>query len=74
MAKKAADSAEKQTFAKRIVTYPEGLNLREGPGKDYSVKRVLKAGETVQPKGEADENGWMPVRGGWVDSHYTQEV
>lgn len=74
MAKRKTTPAVEQSFAKHVVIYPQGLNLREGPGKDYSVRRVLKAGETVQPKGEPDENGWMPVRGGWVDSHYVQEV
>ena len=74
MAKRKTTPDAERSFAKHVVISPQGLNLREGPGKDYSVSRVLKAGETVQPEGDPDKNGWMPVRGGWVDSQYLREV
>lgn len=74
MAKRKTKPAAEQSFAKHVVLYPQGLNLRAGPGKEYEVLRVLKAGEKVQQKGETDENGWMPVRGGWVASEFLQEV
>lgn len=74
MAKRKTGADPGQPFAKRVVTYPMGLNLRAGPGKDHPVLRVLKTGATVSPTGEPDENGWLPVEGGWIDSRYVREV
>lgn len=74
MAKRKTTADAEQTFAKHVVTYPMGLNLRAGPGMDQPVLRVLKAGEAVIQTGETAEHGWMPVKGGWVDSRYVREV
>lgn len=74
MAKRKTGADPGQTFAKRVVTYPMGLNLRTGPGKDHPVLRVLKMGTVVSLTGEPDENGWVPVEGGWIDSRYVREV
>lgn len=74
MAKRKTEPASEHSFAKHVVLYPQGLNLRSGPGKEYDVLRVLKAGEKVQQKSEVDENGWMPVKGGWIDRRYVEEV
>lgn len=74
MAKRKTGTDPGQTFAKLVVTYPMGLNLRAGPGRDTAVLRVLKAGENVLQTGELTESGWMPVDGGWVDSRYVREA
>lgn len=72
MRKTTRDTEE--PFAQHVVTYPQGVNLRAGPGTDQPVLRVLKAGETVIQTGVAVEHGWMPVEGGWVDCRYVREV
>jgi uncharacterized protein YgiM (DUF1202 family) len=73
MAKRKTKPAAEQSFAKHVVLYPQGLNLRAGPGTQYDVLRVLKAGEEVQQDGEIRDE-WMQVEGGWIDSRYVQEV
>ena len=73
MAKRKTKPAAEQSFAKHIVMYPQGLNLRAGPGTQYDVLRVLKAGEEVQQNGEG-QGEWMQVEGGWINSRYVQEV
>ena len=73
MAKRKTKPAAEQSFAKHVVLYPQGLNLRAGPGRQYDVLRVLKAGEEVQQNGET-RNDWMQVEGGWIDSRYVREV
>lgn len=73
MAKRKTKPAAEPTFAKYVVLYPQGLNLRAGPGKEHDVLRVLKAGEEVQQAGDSQAH-WMPVDGGWVDSRYVKEV
>ena len=74
MAKRKTKPAAEQSFAKYVVLYSQGLNLRAGPGKDHDVLRVLKAGEEVQQTGETQADGWMEVDGGWIDSRYVREV
>lgn len=73
MAKRKTKHAAEQSFAKHVVLYPQGLNLRAGPGRQYDVLRVLKAGEEVQQNGETRDD-WMQVEGGWIDSRYVREV
>ena len=73
MAKRNTMPAAEQSFAKHVVLYPQGLNLRAGPGRQYDVLRVLKAGEEVQQNGETRDD-WMQVEGGWIDSRYVREV
>lgn len=67
MAKRKTKPAAEQSFAKHIVMYPQGLNLRAGPGTQYDVLRVLKAGEEVQQAGDQQGDGW-------IDSRYVREV
>ena len=74
MAKRKTKPAAEQSFAKHVVLYPHGLNLRAGPGTQYDVLRVLKAGEEVQQSGDKQEDGWMPVGDDWMDSRYAREV
>lgn len=74
MAKRKTKPAAEQSFAKHVVMYPQGLNLRAGPGKDHDVLRVLKAGEEIQQAEPTRDDGWMRVDGGWVDSRFLQEV
>lgn len=73
MAKRKTKPAAEQSFAKHVVLYPQGLNLRAGPGRQYDVLRVLKAGEEVQQNGEIRDD-WMQVEGGWIDRRYVREV
>lgn len=73
MAKRKTKPAAEQSFAKHVVLYPQGLNLRAGPGTQYDVLRVLKAGEEVQQNGEIRDE-WMQVEGGWINSRYVREV
>lgn len=56
-----------------LVSYPWGLNLRSGPGVDFSVIRVMPEGAAVIQKGPAAD-GWVPVAGGWVMARYLREV
>lgn len=59
------------------VTWPQGLNLRQDPGREHRVLRVLACGSLVEARGEAvDVKGtaWLPVQDGWVDAAYLAEV
>lgn len=74
MAKRKTEPKENSAaFAKYTVTFPGGLNLREGPGKTFSVLRVLQHGEVVEAEGRS-KNGWLPVSGGWVDRQYLEKI
>ena len=59
------------------VTFPRGLNLREGPGRQHKVVTVLPMGTVVLAAGAA-EGGWLPVAcdlgAGWVDVRYLAAV
>ena len=58
---------------KFVVTYPHGLNLRIGPGRNFAVKRVLPNGSIVEGVGEVVRAGnveWVPLVEGWVDGKY----
>lgn len=72
MAKRKAQPKEAATFATYTVSYPGGLNLRAGPGKNFSVLRVLQPGAAVKAEGEAHGN-WLLVEGGWVDQTYLEK-
>lgn len=72
MAKRKAQSKEAATFATYTVSYPGGLNLRAGPGKNFPVLRVLQPGAAVKAEGEAQDN-WLPVEGGWVNQMYLEK-
>lgn len=56
-----------------LVSYPWGLNLRSGPGVDFSVIRVLPEGTAVVQNGSAVD-GWVPAAEGWVMARYLREV
>lgn len=58
---------------KFVVTYPHGLNLRIGPGRNFAVKKVIPFGSTVEGIGEcvrAGNTDWVPLADGWVDGKY----
>ena len=48
------------------------LNLREGPGTEYPVKKVLQEGQTFLSTRKA--SGWLylPLPEGWVSEKYTE--
>ncbi len=52
--------AEAQT-ATAIVTSPDGVNLRAGPGTAYPVLAVLPFGTTVTVIGAPTADNWVPV-------------
>lgn len=70
--RKAQPAAKAATFATYTVSYPGGLNLRAGPGKNFPVVRVLQPGTAVKAEGEA-QGDWLPVEGGWVDQKYLEK-
>ena len=72
MAKRKAQPKAAATFATYTVSYPGGLNLRAGPGKNFTVVRVLQPGTAVKAEGEA-QGDWLPVKGGWVDQKYLEK-
>ena len=69
----AAQPVEVQAVPRFAVTFPRGLNLREGPGRQHKVVTVLPMGTVVLAAGAAEE-GWLPVAcdlgAGWVDIRY----
>ena len=57
------------------VTAPEALNLRAGPGIQYSVTTWLHAGEILTLTGSPAQGHWFEVttqagERGWVNSNY----
>lgn len=52
--------AEAQT-ATAMVTSPDGVNLRAGPGTAYPVLAVLPFGTTVTVTGAPTADNWVPV-------------
>jgi uncharacterized protein YraI len=59
-----------------VVTDPEGLNLRGGPGTTYPVLAVLPQGTQVPILGERVNTNWLPVsyqgQLGFVHSDFVQ--
>jgi uncharacterized protein YraI len=59
-----------------VVTDPEGLNLRGGPGTNYPVLAVLPLGTQVPILGERVNTTWLPVsyqgQLGFVHSDFVQ--
>jgi N-acetylmuramoyl-L-alanine amidase len=63
--------------AKTVVTQVERLNVREGPGTHYPVKKKLNKGEVYTTI--AETNGWVQLRlnekeSGWVSQQYVAET
>lgn len=54
------------------VTATNGLNVRKGPGVQYSVVRVLKRSEKVEVIEE--KSGWGNIKAGWINLKYTAKV
>ena len=51
-----------------------GLNFRTGPGTNYSIIRVLAAGEVIPITGRLGDNTWWQLNSGqlgWVSAQYT---
>lgn len=59
------------------VTAAEALNLRSGPGTKYTVKYVLKAGETVTRLPTTNGDWWKVATQddltGWIHSKFCKE-
>ena len=54
------------------VTASNGLNVRKGPGVQYSVVRVLKRSKKVEVIEE--KSGWGNIKTGWINLKYTAKV
>lgn len=62
---------------KTVITQVDRLNVREGPGTHYRVKKMLNKGETYTAITET--NGWVQLQlsateTGWVAKQYVSEV
>lgn len=66
-----------QTFtplAEALVVAPNGLNLRSGPGTEYSIIGSLQKDDTLDVLGRTDSNEWLQVIGdnpgieGWISA------
>ena len=61
---------------KKIEVTGNTVNLREGPGTQYGVVKVVKKGEQLDAI--AEENGWVPVlvdgKVRWINGNYTKEA
>ena len=59
-----------------VVTDPDGLNLRAGPGTQYPSLAVIPAGSALPILGERVETNWLPVSyeglRGFVHDAYVQ--
>jgi uncharacterized protein YraI len=62
-----------QARAQVVINTPF-LNVRSGPGGQWSALAVLVGGDIVEPIGIAPDSEWILVRGdfgtGWVDTEY----
>jgi uncharacterized protein YgiM (DUF1202 family) len=58
----------------RIIVNTSYLNVRSGPGGQFSVVATLGGGDMVQALGISSDRFWFLIRGefgtGWVDSDY----
>ena len=53
------------------------VNVRKGPGLDYTSVGTMKAGKVLEfDKTSKDERGviWYHVKGGWISSKYTAQI
>ena len=61
---------------KKIEVTGNTVNLREGPGTQYGIVKVVKKGEQLDAI--AEENGWVPVlvdgKVRWIKGNYTKEA
>lgn len=61
---------------KKIEVTGNTVNLREGPGTQYGIAKVVKKGEMLDAIGE--ENGWIPVlvdgKLRWIKGTYTKDT
>ncbi len=59
----------------RVIVNTGNLNVRSGPGPQYTVVAVVPGGVTLTPLGITADNRWFLVEGtfgrGWVSSQYT---
>ena len=64
-----------QTVTYTAVIDTGGLNVRQGPGVEYSVVTVANLGQTVTLLGRNDNSSWAKIRTpsgheGWVNASY----
>ncbi|MCS7070807.1 MAG: SH3 domain-containing protein [Anaerolinea sp.] len=59
----------------RVIVNTGNLNVRSGPGPQYTVIAVVPGGVTLTPLGITADNRWFLVEGtfgrGWVSSQFT---
>ena len=73
-----AQNAERkeEKDVKQIEVTGATVNLREGPGTNYGVVKVVKKGDRLDAI--AEENGWIPVltdgKVRWIKGNYTKEA
>lgn len=64
-----------QLGGSRLIVNTGNLNVRSGPGPQYTVVAVVPGGVTLTPLGVTSDNLWFLVEGtfgrGWVYSEYT---
>jgi hypothetical protein len=65
---KAAD----ETLIIMIVTAPEELNVRTGPGTSFEVVGKIRARDIVAV--QRTENGWSYIGSGWVRSKFLEKT
>ena len=73
----AQNAAGKEDMdVKKIEVTGATVNLREGPGTNYGVVKVVKKGDRLDAI--AEENSWIPVltdgKVRWIKGNYTKEV
>ena len=61
-----------ETKARYRITTPSGVNVREGAGKRYAVRKAYPMGTTVTVTQTASEDGnlWGKTSDGWFAIRY----
>ena len=74
--KQDESTAQEAKNMRRIEVTGNTVNLREGPGTQYGIAKVVKKGETLDTIGE--ENGWTPVlvdgKVRWISGKYAKPL
>lgn len=69
-------NGKEDAAVKRIEVTGATVNLREGPGTQYPVAKIVKRGEALDAVGA--ENGWVPVlvdgKLRWISEKYVKEA
>lgn len=72
---RVAEAQVRQLTLPVLIVNTGNLNVRSGPGPQYTVVAVVPGGVTLTPLGVTSDNLWFLVEGtfgrGWVYSEYT---